>query len=65
MAIGGKATYANKPLADMLGYSRRSFQTSTCSRDLSRPKAPTSRPLEKLAAGVADGRARPTSKPAS
>ncbi len=54
MTIGGKTTYANKPLADMLGYSVDAFQDMEVSRVLSQ-EGTEQQAVEKLVAGVADG----------
>lgn len=54
MAIGGKATYANKPLADMLGYTDEEFQEIEISRILSE-EGTDKVAQEKLTAGVAEG----------
>jgi PAS domain S-box-containing protein len=54
MTIGGKTTYANKPLADMLGYSADDFQDMEVTRVFA-PEGTDKQALEKLAAGVAEG----------
>ena len=54
MTIGGKTTYANKPLADMLGYGPDEFQDMEIGRLLS-PEGTDKLALDKLVAGVAEG----------
>jgi PAS domain S-box-containing protein len=54
MAIGGKTTYANKPLSDMLGYSPEEFENMEVGRVFAR-EATDKQALEKLSSGVAEG----------
>ncbi len=53
MAIGGKTTYANKPLADMLGYRPEEFEDLDVSRVLAE-EGTDKTARDKLTAGVAD-----------
>ncbi len=54
MAIGGRATYANKPLADLLGYSPEEFENLELSRLLAEEETDKIA-REKLVGGVAEG----------
>ena len=54
MTIGGKTTYANKPLADMLGYGADEFQDMEIGR-LFAAEGTDKLALDKLVAGVAEG----------
>lgn len=54
MTIGGRTTYANKPLADMLGYTQADFDDLEVSRVLAE-EGTDKAAFDKLTMGVAEG----------